>query len=103
MTMIKACTKIHATTQQVRMQAFSYYPDRVMTDGAALAVASWYQSSRGFGAVFAQLASTGGVDHMELIEAVEHSARQHATKGTDHKSLTMLIMWALDKASRTQG
>jgi hypothetical protein len=99
--LIQSRTKTHATSKDVRTQVMIYFPDKVMTDGAALAVASWYQSARGHGATFARLASTGQVDHMELIEAIELDARLYAKSGSDHKALTMLIMWALDKVSKS--
>ena len=57
----------HSTSTEV---ATRIHARQSFTDADAAAVASWYQTSRGYGAVFASFASGRPVDSGDLLDAV---------------------------------
>lgn len=82
-------------TELLRCQINASYDQQpLISDAAALTIASWFQAPRGSGAVFAELATTGQVDRAELLEAAR-AERAHGDYGPmDDYALDALISWA---------
>ena len=110
--LIKADTRDHISSTAVHEQVAWRYGLENISDDCALTIASWYAMPfHGSGAVFAQLATTGSVDHHELLLGIRDHARRDAggrdgTWGMDdtrnHAALDMLGWWAIAKRNALQ-
>ena len=92
----------HISSQEVDAQLWaSWLP--AITDAAALTIASYWQAPGGHGLAFAQLASTGTVEHSELIDAIEAEMPEARAQGSDHaRALEALREWAIGHPSRRE-
>lgn len=79
----------HSTSAEVAARIANR--DR-LTAGDAAAIASWYQSPRGHGAVFAALASGADVDRVDLLDAL--SAELASAERADRPALRALMAYA---------
>lgn len=88
----------HFTTGQVTAELNHPTGDNgEIADGAAVAIASWYQAPGGTGLAFAQLANTGDVRLEDLADALSFEFQRYAN---DH-ALSCLTTWALHHPSRS--
>lgn len=86
----------HLWSAQVTAMVNERYGGEVeITDACAVTIASWWQGPTGHGLPFAQLASTGRVEYVELAEAI-YDARKSAD-ASGKRELDMLGTWALRK------
>lgn len=95
---ITADTRTHLDTDAARCEVEAWIASDLqqISDAAALTIASWFQSPRGYGATFAQLSTTGSVESDDLYNATEWE-RGMVTLGTDDESLCALGEWAKRK------
>lgn len=93
------------TIRQIRSQLvdelISNSYGSLISNRAAVTIASWYQGSATGGQYFAQLASTGEVDHIDLLEAILAERPSADTK--TNMALDMLMLWACWKALMSVG
>lgn len=82
----------HATGVDVSNQIEMGGP---INDSAALAIASWYQSARGYGQTFNLLASGRPVAVDELLDAIGVELK-HPTDPAFTKALEALARWATE-------
>ena len=103
------------TSIQCRARHLDEYPTRQavqrhhgtgteIPDGAALAIAAWWQDPAGTGSVLASLASGCRVDLTELLDDI-HATRTWArangvSNPEEERALDMLATWALNHDSR---
>lgn len=78
----------HSTSAQVA----SHVQRGPFTAGDAAAVASWYQTPRGYGAVFASFASGCAVEQSDLLDAV-NAELSDAVEPLDVLTLDRLRTW----------
>jgi len=83
----------HSTSAQVGSRINRRQP---FADGDAAAVAAWYQTSRGYGAVFASFASGRPVDTSDLTDAIAAELRDVA-EPLDVLALDALREWVLSR------
>jgi hypothetical protein len=76
-----------------QVTAWVHHDGAVISDAAALTIASWWQGPDPRGMVFAQLSTTGRV-HQDEILAAANVERGNATSGKDDEALCALIGWA---------
>lgn len=75
--------------------------DEEITDGAAVAIASWWQGPRrGDGLAFAELASSGTVRLEDLADDISAAYDAVSFNSADSKYLDYLATWALNHPSR---
>lgn len=72
-----------------------------VSDGAALTIASWWQSSGHTGHVLASLASGCTVDVTDLLDDIART-RADVTTYADNLALDMLATWAINHPTRTK-
>lgn len=90
----------HATSREV----FALLnEDQPLTDAAALAVASWYQSARGYGYTFAMLASTGTVITNDLRDSIRHELAETNDDAGQVREITALAEWLEAKCLERAG
>lgn len=101
---ITPTTTRHADSDTVAAELRSAYGVREISDGVALAIASWWQSSGTVGRTLAALASGHPVDVTALLDDVAATRREadarHALDAADGRALDMLSTWAINHPSR---
>jgi len=100
MTTIHSSTRTHASGRQAWEDMAAvlepWHADGrangTITDATALTIASWHQSPGLVGGALAQLASTGSVDYLDLMEDIRATDPHD-----DDDALRVLRWWATDK------
>lgn len=113
---VRSQTRTHSTSVEVREELRARLDagglegprgtGRAISDGAALAIASWWQGPvRGDGAAFAELASTGQADMVSLLGDISAALRSiadapHAYPDEDQLFLGALFAWVTVKVAQ---
>lgn len=99
MYLIKADGTNHLLQEDADHEIFDAYAELGMiTDGCALTIASWYQTSGVVGSKFAQLATTGRVLSSDILHAI--ACERTGVRVSEQKNLDMLMVWVYDKVRR---
>lgn len=67
----------------------------IISNRVAITIATWYQAPEGNGSVFAELAATGMVDFIDLLEAIR--VERATADDAANMALDMLLVWACFK------
>lgn len=98
---IRAYGRLNATAVaelEVRRQLTH---DELMTDGTAMTIASWWQSSGRVGSALASLASGCAVSADALLRDIDNT-RPEAVFADDRDALDMLAEWVYEKMEEAQ-
>lgn len=80
----------HSTSVEVVRRVMA---DEPLTDGDALAIASWYQAPRGTGETLASFASGCAVDDADLLNDIAATLEQPFEDDADRDELYHLVAW----------
>lgn len=94
----------HGSSSEIAAEIKQRYGVEELSDGAAVGIASWYQTPGGSGRRFAALASGAPVDHHDLLDAI-YRERQHIVHSDSnaHREFDMLATWVIAKVREVEG